>query len=225
MVEPVSSSSLHIVWSEPEPESTNGIIRHYEVIVKDFQDGGSSFMFIVVANELIIPSLRPYSDYECLVAAVTVERGPYSLPVSTQTLQDGNNHYLSIHNTNLSLLTAPSGPPLDTSVEILSPSSINVSWSPPMQHLQNGVIQEYILSIWIGDSTITAETNTSYAIIEHLHSHYTYNKAVAAVTVALGPFSNATAFTMPQDGKVQFPICIIVYTCQPCSTIKWTTER
>ena len=75
-----------------------------------------------------------------------------------------------------------------------------------MQHLQNGITQEYILSIWIGDSITTKHTNVSYAIIEYLHPHYTYNVALAAFTVASGPFSIATNFTMPQDGKLQRPI-------------------
>ena len=74
-----------------------------------------------------------------------------------------------------------------------------------MEHLQNGVIKEYMLYIWIGDSSTTTLSNTSYAIIEHLHPHYTYNVAVAAVTVALGPLSYPSTFTMPQDGKIQWP--------------------
>ena len=92
MVEALSSSSLHMIWSEPEPESTNGIIREYEVIVRRFQNGSSSLMYSVVDNELIIQLLTPFSDYECSVAAVTVKRGPHSIPVSAQTLQDGNNY-------------------------------------------------------------------------------------------------------------------------------------
>jgi hypothetical protein len=187
-VEALSSSSLHMMWSEPEPESTNGIIREYEVIVRVLQNGSSSLMYSVVDNELIIQFLTPYSDYECLVAAVTVKRGPHSTPVSAQTFQD-----------------APYGPPLNVSIEILSSSSVNISWSPPIQHLQNGIIQEYILSIWIGDSTTTKHTNISYAIIEYLHPHYTYSVAVAAITVASGPFSIATKFTMPQDAPSSGP--------------------
>ena len=93
-----------MMWSEPEPESTNGIIREYEVIVRVLQNGSSSLMYSVVDNELIIQFLTPYSDYECLVAAVTVKRGPHSTPVSAQTLQDGNNYnfyYPTILFTNL----------------------------------------------------------------------------------------------------------------------------
>ena len=93
-VEALSSSSVRMVWSAPDPENQNGIIRHYLVVVRGLQDGGDRLMFSVVGNELIVSFLRPFSDYECSVAAVTVERGPYSLPVSTQTLQDGNNNYL-----------------------------------------------------------------------------------------------------------------------------------
>ena len=101
------------------------------------------------------------------------------------------------------ILTAPSGPPLNISVDILSSSSMNVAWSPPMQELQNGIIVHYLVSIQTGDSKMTVETNVPYLTIEELHPHYTYELSVAAVTVASGPFSNTTSFTMPQDGRLK----------------------
>ena len=92
-MEILSSSSLHVVWSEPELDRLNGIIRHYLVNIRDLQDGDSSQILRTTDNELTVQMLTPYSDYECSVAAVTVEHGPYSDPVLVQTLQDGKFQY------------------------------------------------------------------------------------------------------------------------------------
>ena len=80
------------MWSKPEPESTNGIIRHYEVTVSALQNSRRGQTFTTVETELTVMMLLPYSDYECSVAAVTVERGPFSTPVQAQTFQDGKFH-------------------------------------------------------------------------------------------------------------------------------------
>ena len=112
---------------------------------------------------------------------------------------------LFVHNVLAELhhiTTAPSGSPLSVSVLILSSSSVHISWARPLKHLQNGRIQYYTLSIGSGDHNIRKEVNSSYTTFENLHPHYTYVVSVAAVTVGTGPFSNATSFTMPQDGKL-----------------------
>ena len=50
------------------------------------------------------------------------------------------------------------------------------------------------------------EVDDMFVIFEQLHPHYTYGVSVAAVTVAAGPLSNATTFTMPQDGTLYFSL-------------------
>ena len=39
--------------------------------------------------EITLLHLHPYYTYECQVAAVTIEQGPFSDPVVVQTLQSG----------------------------------------------------------------------------------------------------------------------------------------
>ena len=76
------------MWSEPAPENRNGIIRYYVVFVRSFD--GNSYNISVDGTELTLVSLKPFTDYECSVAASTIELGPFSSPVFTKTLEDGN---------------------------------------------------------------------------------------------------------------------------------------
>ena len=88
-VHEVTSTSLHLVWSEPAPENRNGIIRLYVVIVMSIFDG-HAHNYSVHGTELTLVSLKPFTDYECSVAASTIELGPFSSPVLIKTLEDGN---------------------------------------------------------------------------------------------------------------------------------------
>jgi len=84
----IGSTSLSLNWNPPPAHHHNGRIRNYRVNILN-----------VITNELTqsttnntqltVPSLRPYSTYQCTVAAVTVAQGPPSTPVTIQTYQDG----------------------------------------------------------------------------------------------------------------------------------------
>lgn len=92
-VDALSSSSIFITWSPPDQAEQNGIIKHYIVNVTELQYGDSIEYYSVVEQELTVTSLHPHYDYHCLVAAVTVESGPYSTPYLVTTLQDGKHMY------------------------------------------------------------------------------------------------------------------------------------
>jgi len=51
-----------------------------------------------------------------------------------------------------------------------------------------------------GQYTQNRTTNTVFTA-ENLHPYYNYKISVAAVTVAMGPFSAALSQQTPQDGK------------------------
>ena len=87
-IEAITSSSVNMMWSPPVEMEQNGVVRHYVVIVTDLQSSERR-QFSVLTNEITVPSLHPYYDYACSVAAVTVDCGPYSSPVVVKTLQDG----------------------------------------------------------------------------------------------------------------------------------------
>lgn len=79
----LSSTSIRLTWSPPTVEGTNGIIRRYEVSISDVPNQFSLTTSHTVYN------LRPYRSYRFRVAAHTLERGPFSVEVEAQTLQDG----------------------------------------------------------------------------------------------------------------------------------------
>ena len=84
----IGSTSLSLSWNPPPPHHYNGRVRNYHVnilnvITNELTQSTTS------NTQLIVPSLRPYSTYQCTVAAVTVAQGPPSAPVMIQTYQDG----------------------------------------------------------------------------------------------------------------------------------------
>lgn len=112
------------------------------------------------------------------------------------------------------LSSVPSGPPINVSVFSLSSTSINVSWMPPLKNQQNGIIQYYVLRLVEGNQYKRKEVNGSnmgYTIVNELHPFYTYKVSVAAFTIAMGPFSNYTEVTLPQDGKLYIFLVYIMF--------------
>ena len=52
--------------------------------------------------DILIGSLHPYYRYECVVSAGTsVGRGPFTPPITLQTLEDGTTNIFSLHCTFL----------------------------------------------------------------------------------------------------------------------------
>ena len=80
-------------------------------------------------------------------------------------------------------------------------TSIVISWSPPLPHLQNGIIQYYIIVIHENNTNTTISsivhnaTNTNVITAVNLHPYYKYTVSVAAYTVDLGPYQSTTSVT------------------------------
>ena len=100
----------------------------------------------------------------------------------------------------------PSSPPLNLSGQVLSPSTLSITWQPPAPDGQNGVIVSYTVQL------IERPTNTTFTyqrggshtevFITNLHPYYEYSCSVAAETsVGLGPFSIPFILTTHQDGE------------------------
>ena len=83
----IDSSSFFLSWRSPPSEDHNGIIRHYIINITEENTGG---MFQIQTFEMhtLLNSLHPFYNYTCIVTAVTVENGPYSMEILTTTLQD-----------------------------------------------------------------------------------------------------------------------------------------
>ena len=104
-------------------------------------------------------------------------------------------------------LLAPSGPPQNVSSVVISSTKIYLSWSPPLIHQQNGLIQSYTITIYEIDTntTIQQHQNVIYNTITltNLHPNYQYVLSVAAYTVGLGPSSSVATQTL-EDGVLNF---------------------
>ena len=99
-------------------------------------------------------------------------------------------------------LSAPTSPPTNLTVEEFTSDSISLSWSPPPFEKQNGLIQQYFLTITRNDTGMTFQqtSNATATTILSLHPFSTYIIAVAAETVDLGPFTEGVVVRLPEDG-------------------------
>ena len=84
----VSSSGFLLLWSVPSMADHNGIIRNYTIIVTE-ENTGRELVLTSSSTSQRIESLHPFYNYTCRVAAVTVGVGPFSLPVTITTAEDG----------------------------------------------------------------------------------------------------------------------------------------
>ena len=91
---------------------------------------------------------------------------------------------------------------------MVNSSGFTLMWDAPPAEEQNGVIRYYAIHI------IEINTSQEYALnstenqtaLYFLHPYYNYTYAVSAVTIELGPFSNATNIQTSQNGMKIFCI-------------------
>ena len=87
---------------------------------------------------------------------------------------------------------------------MLNSTDVYISWLPPEQSLQNGVIQKYIVSVYeISIDDALEETDVldgTSIVITDLHPYYNYQVTVSAFTIGPGPYSDVM-FTMDEDGN------------------------
>ena len=84
----VSSSSMMVYWQAPSDDQHNGIIRQYAIVLQDIASGEESTL-TSLGSSTTITGLKPFTLYNCKVAAFTVSLGPYSPAVNVTTQQDG----------------------------------------------------------------------------------------------------------------------------------------
>ena len=88
----------------------------------------------------------------------------------------------------------------------ISPTSLTLSWDPPLEELRNGIIQRY--SIWITEletgRSIALTSESTTVNVTSLHPYYTYNCSVAAETSAIGPFSSPVVIQLPESGMYYY---------------------
>ena len=110
--------------------------------------------------------------------------------------------------------TAPSFVPLTVVAEPLNATRALLLWEPPPPEHQNGVIEQYHITIKVNETGEVLQHFSTYTttIISQLHPFYTYMFSVAAQTVAVGPYSSDISLKMPEAG-----ILFLLMSMQPLS--------
>ena len=99
---------------------------------------------------------------------------------------------------------APAQPPEGVAVEVHDSHSMTASWNPP-NFQQNGIIRTYLINLTVvyeEEATYQYTSNITTIFIERLVAYRTYSIRVAAVTVAVGPYSESVYANTPETGMM-----------------------
>ena len=92
-----NSTTLVLSWQPPPLDNQNGIIANYTVNITETETG-TIFSVVAATTTVNLSSLHPFYSYSCVVAAVTVDLGPFSAPVVLEMPEDGRyTHELTYH--------------------------------------------------------------------------------------------------------------------------------
>ncbi|XP_058987901.1 cell adhesion molecule Dscam2 [Musca domestica] len=179
-----SSTEISVVWDAPERDHWNGILLGYYVgyqmslmpeALEINPTMGFSFKTVEVRShyggETVLSNLNKYTEYHIIVQAYTSQgSGPPTKEVTVQTLED-----------------VPSSPPESPQCDVLSSTSIYVTWSPPDIDGQNGKIKGYKI-FYISSEDLyekdpeVVKSNNQYATLEGLSKYTNYSVWVLAYT-------------------------------------------
>lgn len=138
--EPKTSTEIFVIWDAPEKDDWNGNLLGYYVgyqLLNSFAPGDVAptpeFNFKTVeirshfGGEFLLQNLNKFTQYTIVVQAYTSQgSGPASKEILVTTLED-----------------VPSQPPESPKCDVLSSTSIYITWSPPPVESQNGKIKGY----------------------------------------------------------------------------------
>ena len=82
------SRGIYVSWNAPPANETNGIIVYYLVSVMELESLTEQ-EYETEQTSLAVNRLHPYYTFTVMVAAVTIDTGPYSIGYTVQTLADG----------------------------------------------------------------------------------------------------------------------------------------
>ena len=127
------------------------------------------------------------------------------------------------------MYTEPSGPPENVTVQVLTSSSLHMTWCLPDPRDQNGIVRSYIVSVREidGDNFQVFSTLKQELTISSLHPYNGYECSVAAVTVGRGPFSTPIPVRTLQGGKyiVSTPYYSLMFLSLSLVSSKWPSNK
>jgi len=98
---------------------------------------------------------------------------------------------------------APATFPTNVAVTNSTSDSFILSWDPPPVEDTYSFIRNYLIAVTEIDTGrgFTMSANSTQIVLNELHPFYTYTCAIAAYTVALGPYSNEISVQLAEEGK------------------------
>lgn len=179
-----SSTEIFLQWDAPEKEHWNGNLLGYYVGYQTVISSSSEeinptegFSFKTVelrshfGGETVLQALNKHTQYNIVVQAYTSQgSGPPSKEIVIETLED-----------------VPSSAPETPKCDVLSSTSIYVTWSPPHIDGQNGKIRGFKVSYISADDLYEKDphvmkTTNQYQTIENLQKYTNYTVWVLAYT-------------------------------------------
>lgn len=207
--------SVTLRWQAPQIDFQNSLteVSQYKItaVQKTFMVPDVIVTLGASGTEYTVESLEEYVSYNCTVQAQnSFGIGPESNSVQFTTLQAGTSHLIlyamPTHRVTNSVfhcmvintyptysLLAPSAPPQNVSVVALSPTKIQIAWSPPPAIDTNGVLIFYdvtVMELETGQQWELSSTQQQLNVTS-LHPYYSYQCTVAAFTVSRGTYSSA----------------------------------
>ena len=79
---------MYLSWYPPPAEDQNGIMREYRIEITEV-DTGRILDVVSYSTSIDLSSLHPHYRYEWIVAAFTIDTGPYTAVSTVMTDEDG----------------------------------------------------------------------------------------------------------------------------------------
>ncbi|XP_070509703.1 cell adhesion molecule Dscam1 isoform X3 [Chironomus tepperi] len=180
-----SSTEIYVSWEAPEKEMWNGNLLGYYVgfqLVHNIRNRNEmtptadyNFKTVEVqahfGGDIVLSNLHKYSTYKIVVQAYTSQgSGPTCNEILISTSED-----------------VPSSAPENPKCDVLSSTSIYVTWSPPHVESQNGKIRGYKIIFvpsedYYDKQPHVATTTNQYYTIENAMKFTNYTISVLAYT-------------------------------------------
>ena len=89
----VDAFQIHVTWNPPSEKSLRGILRNFAIEWRVSGENVSSMNLSADQNSHQLTNLKPFTEYDVRIAAVTVARGPFS-DWSTSRTKEAGEHYI-----------------------------------------------------------------------------------------------------------------------------------
>ena len=207
----IASDQILVTWKPIPALEQNGRVLRYIVYywVRNL-DNTTKSISPNTSTQVTLSSLEPHTVYEILVFAVNViGNSPKSQIINVKTWED-----------------VPSAPPGNFSIRVLSPSSVELTWTPVSPAERNGIIIHQTITYRgskidtdLHDLNINS-SRTNFTFTDFYPS-VTYNFSLHQSTiVGNGPRAYAIV-TMPETEPTAAPEYILISSIETGFHVKW----